>query len=740
MKVSTAMLWGEAAFFAVFTSLSATIVATTASDVGSSGGVLQKVVELLTSLDMKVKKEKSDEEIAFAKFKTWCSHEIANVGNGIAADAQAIEGLSADVAQLDSNIEELGRSIGQLESDVAGFQSAKTSATKQRTQDHAEFATESADYSDSVDALDQALLTLKKQDYDRGTGSSLLQVVHGQAIPERAKAILTAFAGTIDDGDQNGLAYQAPKANAYEFQSGGIVSLLEKLKDEFRDKLTQCQKEEMNSKHAYNMIVQDFTDSIANANDEIERKSQDKARKGNKRTQDKKELHSKKATKLASETRLVDLNSECTEKRLSYEEKQQLRAEEIEAIAQAIEILSSPAAKGVGEKYLSLSQKRSTDTALIQHKEGRHGKPTEIRRRLRAFFRSESVRLQSQRLNLLGEKIESQPFANVKKLIESLITRLLEEANQDADHEGFCDSEIGKSKITRNKLSEDIDALAAAVEEGKAAITSLTQSVADLAVDVADLDKALAEGAELRASEKTENSLTVQEAKEAQAAVLRAMAVLKEFYTKALTTTAFLQTHSANDKALLSAASNGVPMGSAEWNSLANPAFEGNGGYAAGTASDKVDKGHKAGMQTFGARYQGQQEESGGVLALLEVVLSDFAALEADTSASEVASAKAHAEFTRVTKIDRATKQKQIEMDNADKSKLDAELREDTADLKSKQDQLLAADRYYEKLVPQCIDPGVTFEERANARKAEITSLKEALQILKHGVTDTLVS
>jgi len=69
-------------------------------------------------------------------------------------------------------------------------------------------------------------------------------------------------------------------------------------------------------------------------------------------------------------------------------------------------------------------------------------------------------------------------------------------------------------------------------------------------------------------------------------------------------------------------------------------------------------------------------------------------------------------------------------MDEADKAAAEEKLQEDTKDLKGTQDELLAADRYYEKLVPQCIDQGQTWEERVAARESEIASLKEALKIL----------
>merc|ERR1712008_485622 len=133
-----------------------------------------------------------------------------------------------------------------------------------------------------------------------------------------------------------------------------------------------------------------------------------------------------------------------------------------------------------------------------------------------------------------------------------------------------------------------------------------------------------------------------------------------------------------------------------------------------------VDTGHKEDMQTFGDTYEGQQDEAQyGILALLEVVMSDFANLEAETTASEEANQKAYEEFMTESKKNKSVKEKKIEMN--------------IADIKSTQDELLAAERYYKKLVPQCIDQGMTWDERVKARESEVASLKQALEILSQG-------
>jgi len=295
---------------------------------------------------------------------------------------------------------------------------------------------------------------------------------------------------------------------------------------------------------------------------------------------------------------------------------------------------------------------------------------------------------------------------------------MLEEAKEDADHEGFCDEEMGKSKVTRTRLQEDIDALDAAVEDGKATILALTESTGELTKEVAELVAAMKEASEIRESEKKTNAQTVEDAKAAQAAVSAAKVVLEEFYKKAATATAFVQVRSSNPEFGLKM---GIKMGSDEWASLANPDYTGSG-----------DTGHKEGMQTFGEKVTGEvrDEAEYGVLALLEVILSDFGKVEATTKASEAESQKMYEEFITDSKKSQAKKEKNIEMNDSDKASAEEQLRQDIADLKATQDELIASEAYYQKLVPQCIDKGMTFDERTKAREAEVASLKEALGIL----------
>merc|ERR1719482_673697 len=157
----------------------------------------------------------------------------------------------------------------------------------------------------------------------------------------------------------------SPEANAYEFQSGSIIDMLKKLRDDFSSKLGETQKEEMNAKHASDMVVQDLTDSVENAKKDLGEKTVEKENKAEEMARSKKELAQSVAGKKEDETTLKDTKAECFEKKLSFEDKQQLRGEEIEAIQKAIEILSDPEAMS-GTKHISFAQTSKKASSLAQ--------------------------------------------------------------------------------------------------------------------------------------------------------------------------------------------------------------------------------------------------------------------------------------------------------------------------------------------------------------------------------------
>merc|ERR1719160_1017800 len=294
-------------------------------------------------------------------------------------------------------------------------------------------------------------------------------------------------------------------------------------------------------------MMQDLQDEIERATAEKGRKVKSKATREEDAAGFKGDLADTTADKEADEKYLSDMVSGCQMKSEDFEARQKLRQEELVALEKATEILKSGDVSGSGEAYLpTLVQKSSF--AMLRSSQNTGGTQL-LQERVSQFLKEKADSLHSRRLSLLATHVASDPFAKVKKMIKDLIIRLMEEANQETEHKGWCDAELSVNKVTREKKTEAVNTLTAEVEQLTADIAKLTQEVADLRAEVTAIDKAVAEATAIRTEEKAKNAATIADAKEAQVAVSQALAVLKEFYAKAAEATALVQQPSAMDDA-----------------------------------------------------------------------------------------------------------------------------------------------------------------------------------------------
>merc|ERR1719409_950027 len=102
----------------------------------------------------------------------------------------------------------------------------------------------------------------------------------------------------------------------------------------------------MNARHAHDVLVQDLQASIKAADVSRAKKAIDIATSKQAAAEAKGNLQDTTSTKAADEAYLSDLQATCSSKAEDFEGRQSLRAEEIQALERAIEILSSSAVSG----------------------------------------------------------------------------------------------------------------------------------------------------------------------------------------------------------------------------------------------------------------------------------------------------------------------------------------------------------------------------------------------------------
>jgi len=632
---------------------------------------VQKVIEMMNGMLEKGKKEKHEEQVQFAAYKQFCDDTTVEKKRSIDEANEQIEVLKADIEKYTATASKLSKEIAEHEEDISVWSGDSKAATKVREIEKADYDATHTDYTESIDALERAIAVLKKQAHDRKQ-SSLIQLTQLKLVPDDAKRAIDAF---LQQDPEEGLAVSAPEANSYEFQSGGVIEMLEKLLDKFIAERTTLEKEEMNSKHAYDMLMQDLKAQIAQASQDRDEKSAFKAETLQSKADAKGDLEDTTSTRDADQKYLGDLTATCEQKASDFESRQQLRAEEIEAVEKAIEIISSGAVSGNAGKHLpgllqkpALAQLRSQSTSVNQQ-------------RVASYLQRRADALGSRVLSALAVRVEADPFVKVKKMIKDLIVRLMEEANDEAEHKGWCDTELSTNEQTRKEKTQSVEMLHAEIDQLEASIAKLTEDITDLTKAVAELDSAMAKATKLRQDEKKTNTETIADSQEAQTAVAQALTVLKEFYAKAAEATALLQQQPESP-------------------------------------------------EIFDKPYQGMGSENGGVVGMLEVIESDFARLEADTKAAEASAQKEYDEFMTDSEVDKTKKSTDIEHKTAKKQDEEQALTTKKSDLEGTQKELDAALAYFDKLKPSCVDAGVSFEDRVARRKEEIESLQEALKIL----------
>merc|ERR1719235_1839105 len=374
--------------------------------------------------------------VQFAAYKQFCDSTTVEKQKAVKDANELIEVLKADIFQYATDAEQLGKEIAQHEEDIAVWEGDLKAATNVREIEKADYDALHKDYSESVDALERAIAVLKKQAYDRKQ-ASFTQVAKSlknlDLIPKEAKRALDLF--LAQDPDET-LAISAPEANAYEFQSQGIIDMLNKLLDKFIDERTTLEKTESDSVHAFQMLSQDLNNAIAHGTAARDEKAATKAKKLQAKADAEGSLTDTTTTLADDEKYLSDLVATCEQKALDFESRQTLRAEEIEAVTKAIEIISGAAVKGNAEKHLP--QLLQAKAALAQLRADGHNP---AQRRVADYLRMQGRQLNSRLLSALAVRVANDPFKKIKKLIKDLITKLLEEANEEATHKGWCDTE-----------------------------------------------------------------------------------------------------------------------------------------------------------------------------------------------------------------------------------------------------------------------------------------------------------
>eukprot|EP00444_Apocalathium_aciculiferum_P006232 CAMPEP_0183401320 /NCGR_PEP_ID=MMETSP0370-20130417/13176_1 /TAXON_ID=268820 /ORGANISM="Peridinium aciculiferum, Strain PAER-2" /LENGTH=751 /DNA_ID=CAMNT_0025582755 /DNA_START=72 /DNA_END=2327 /DNA_ORIENTATION=+ len=683
---------------------------------------VNKAVELMESLQQKVLAEAEAEAKTYEKFACFCKDTTVDRLEQIQKGEDEKASLSADISELSSNRDGLDALIKETIDNIAKAEKEMKEASEERAKTLKLYESNSADLQSALDSLDGAIKTLKSS-----ASPSLVQISDSLRTALNLADALN-LGGSAKDRKVIALLQEPSNNNEvpiedYDFHSNGIIGTLEKLNKDFRNEKLEVDQAEVKSVKAFEIFMQEKTDYVKDQNHKLDKAKEEKEQTIAEIQSAIQQLSTVESELLSDKEYTNELSKMCQNKAKTWDQRTKVRSNELATLTQAIAIIKGAVSEKSKASTLRLSQQTASvrqaeavatnadDMEAIEIAAEEQEAPSFLQgvatlasvRRLRGgpagnddgramianLLRNDGDKLKSTLLLALASKIAADPFAKIKTLIQELIERLLQEANNEANQKGWCDKATADAEQKRDYAAEEVRELNAEMAKLEAIRDTLTEDLFELEKGMKEIKEAQASAQQERDTEAAQNKETTEEAEVGLKALNMCIDLMDKFYKTV-----------AKESIDLS--------------------------LAQGPADDAPDAGFDN-----GEAYTGAQSESGGIMAMLSVMQSDFERTIEETRKAEEQAQKDHLDFMTESGMSLASKEastaakkEQLEDTTSNLGEAEQSLFSQTGILKTSLKELL-------DLKPVCIDTGMSYEERIAHREDEIQSLNKAMCILE---------
>jgi len=488
-------------------------------------------------------------------------------------------------------------------------------------------------------------------------------------MQEDDRADITAFLdGTSKEG--------------YTPQSGQITGILKTMHDEMSAELADATAAEKSAIEAFGGLMAAKTREVNALTKGIETKSVKQGELAVSIIQMKNDLDDTSKALLEDQKFLGDMDKNCAMKIKEWDVRSKTRSDELLALADTIKILNDDDALELFKKTLpgassfvqlrDVSADRSKVLEILDGLKKSHGK---------------EPRLDFLTLAMSGKKIG---FEKVIKMVDDMVVELKKEQTDDDNKKEYCAKQFDMSDDKKKGLEQKVSDLETSMTEAEDGIATATAEIKTLKDDIKKLDKSVAEASEQRKEEHED--FTELMAGDAAAKEILKFAVnrLNKFYNPSL--------YEPPAKPAM-----------AQLNAGARPAPP---------------------PETFGGEYSKKSGESGGVVAMIDLLVKDLDKEMTEAEVTEEDSQKDYEQLMADSKDKRADSKKALTNKEGAKAAMQGELETGKQDKESTTKELMATNQYINSLHAECDWLIQYFDVRKNARTDEIDALGKAKAVL----------
>merc|ERR1719313_1306281 len=303
------------------------------------------------------------------------------------------------------------------------------------------------------------------------------------------------------------------------------------------------------------------------------------------------------------------------------------------------------------------------------------------------ILRNSALRNKNVHMLQLADKLrkggDNAAFDKVRDEVNEMIDKLKKEQQEEVRKRDYCIDALNTNERDLGNKERDRDDLVALIDDLKMTIETLDKEIELLKVEIAELQVQLKRAGENREKENAEFEVTVSDQRATQKLLAVSLKILSDFYQQQF----FLQESKAEQKV------------------------------------------HDGQAPPPGFRKYEKSASSGGVMGMMQGIIDDAKAMEAECIRAEEKAQKDYDNFVKDTNTSIDKKTSEIEAKTEDKAKAEQDLVQAKKDLDATITELENLYNEEADLHKECDFLIENFEVSQAAREEEMESLKQANQI-----------
>lgn len=672
----------------------ASVFLATAGMVVAKPNPIRRIVSLLQEMQEEIETEVAKEKEQYKKFQCFCKKNDGALDAKAKKAAALIKKTRAEEESLTGQKKQLAEELKKHKKDRKEAESQLDAETKKRAEEKAKYDEATADVKKTLDDIDKAITALEK-----GMGKSFLQTgaaSYLKAVVERnADAI-----SNMDVSDQQTLMAFLQSGKDYAPASGEIVGILKMMKDNFDESLGGIVGEEEAAVKAFAKLKATLQDLIKTSGRSIEKKSELKGEVAVKVVEAKNLITTTEKSMGDDMATLAELKEACSGKGDEFKTRQEDAAAEVEAIGQAIGVLSNDDALQLFNKVdpKALVQK----TSFIQTSTTKNSPIASVNQIMGNMKSTPAIAMLAFTVKqAMGSK--KVDFSKILKMIDDMVVILKEEGENDTKVREDCIADFNEVEAEAKELKRDISGLEAEIEDHAGTVEAQSAIIKEAIADIAAAKEAMAEATEQRKEDNAEFVVAVDLNNQAVQLIQKAKDKLNSYYNPQLVTTPAPEATSEEDQYVEGA------------------------GFKEGSLIQKLPEGQP---EVFSGERKNKGQKGASVLALMDMLAND---VNKDTAALEHAETVAQKDYEKLSAdLAKQVAESTTAQNDATASKAAAEDEKLTAEstLDMKNEDLTANTKTTADLHAKCDFIMGAYEERKAARENEVAGLSKAKAIL----------